>query len=170
MRPRAEGLGPLVAAFLRPGRLALRVNLIRQETESAMAAREYELGAAELEVLRVLWDQGESNVRDVLHTLHQHGRRIAYTTAQTMLARLEQKGFVISDRSEAAFRYRAAITRDQISRSRLRELLEQLYDGAAGQLVLQLVRTQRLKREELAELQRLIERLDGPQGGGRAGR
>lgn len=132
-----------------------------------MAAREYELGIAELEVLRVLWDQGHSNVREVMETLHDRGRRVAYTTVQTMLARLEQKGFVASDRSGAAFRYRAAISRDQISRSRLRELLDQLYDGAAGQLVLQLVRTQRLKREELAELQRLIERLDGPQTGGR---
>ena len=38
--------------------------------------------------------------------------------------------------------------------------MRQLYDGAAGPLVLQLVRTQKLSREEIAELQRLIEELD----------
>ncbi|MEW6251926.1 MAG: BlaI/MecI/CopY family transcriptional regulator [Planctomycetota bacterium] len=125
-----------------------------------MTAREYDLGPAELEVLKVLWEEGPGNVRAVLETLVHRGRSVAYTTVQTMLTRLEQKGFVRSDKSGPAFVYRAAITREQISRSRLKKLLEQLYDGAAGPLVLHLVKTQRLRPEELDELHRLVERLD----------
>ncbi len=45
-------------------------------------------------------------------------------------------------------------------KSRLRNLVAQLYDGAAGPLVLQLVRSERLKPEEIKELQKLIEDLD----------
>ncbi len=125
-----------------------------------MTAREYELGPAELEVLKVLWDDGPASVRQVLEALTARGRSVAYTTVQTMLTRLEQKEFARSDKSGPAFVYRATITREQISRSRLKKLLDQLYDGAAGPLVLQLVKTQRLRREELEELQKLIERLD----------
>jgi predicted transcriptional regulator len=40
-----------------------------------------------------------------------------------------------------------------------------LYDGAAGPLVLQLLRTERLTAEEIDELQKLIERLDSPVSG-----
>jgi len=130
-----------------------------------MPASEYELGDAELEVLKVLWDDGPAPVRAVLNALHARGRRVAYTTVQTTLTRLEQKGFVRSDRSGLAYVYRPSVSRERVSRSRLRVLLDQLYDGAAGPLVLQLVRTQRLKPEEIEELTQLIERLDAKDAG-----
>ena len=38
--------------------------------------------------------------------------------------------------------------------------MNQLYDGAAGPLVLQLVRTERLQRDEIEALQELIDKLD----------
>lgn len=125
-----------------------------------MARREYELGKGELEVLRALWEQGPGSVRDVLNYLHQRGRTVAYTTVQTVLSRLEQKGVVESDRSELAFVYRARVSRERFSQKRLRSLLDQLYDGAAGQLALQLVRTKKLTSDEVEELRRLIDQLD----------
>ena len=125
-----------------------------------MTEHEYELGSAELEVLKVLWDEGPGSVRKVREALHARARTVAYTTVQTMLTRLEQKGFVRADKSETAFVYRATISRAEISRTRLRKLLNQLYDGAAGQLVLQLLKTERLQPGEIEELQKLIEHLD----------
>jgi BlaI family penicillinase repressor len=125
-----------------------------------MADREYELGDAELEVLKVLWSLKQATVRDVLERLHERGRRVAYTTVQTVLTRLEQKGVVRSDKSGPAFVYRARVSRDRFSRGKLKALLAQLYDGAAGPLVLQLLRTERLRPDEIAELQKLIEKLD----------
>jgi predicted transcriptional regulator len=125
-----------------------------------VAEREYELGDAELEVLRVLWDAGPATVRDVWSRLRERGRNVAYTTVQTFLTRLESKGFVRADKSDLAYVYRPKVTRERISRSRLRSLLDQLYDGAAGPLVLQLVQSERLTPDELEQLQRLIEKLD----------
>ena len=125
-----------------------------------MTDRQYDLGVAELEVLKALWDEGPSTVRQVMEQLHRIGRKVAYTTVLTFLSRLEQKGFVRSDKSDLAYIYRASISRDRIRKTRLKELMRQLYDGAAGPLVLQLVRTQKLSREEITELQRLIEELD----------
>ncbi len=125
-----------------------------------MSERQYELGGAELEVLKVLWDTGPSTVRDVLNRLRDCGRRLAYTTVQTSLTRLEQKGFVRSDKSDLAHVFRARVTRDRVTRSRLKALLTQLYDGAAGPLVLQLVQSERLTAEEIEKLQDLIDELD----------
>lgn len=125
-----------------------------------MADRQYDLGAAELEALKALWDNGALTVRQVMNHLHDTGRKVAYTTVLTFLSRLEQKGFVTSDKSDLAYVYRAAVSRERVRRTRLRELVRQLYDGAAGPLVLQLVRTQKLSREEIDELHTLIEELD----------
>lgn len=125
-----------------------------------MSERELELAPAELDVLRALWDLGPATVRQVMQHLHDRGRRVAYTTVLTFLSRLEQKGYVRSDKSELAYVYRAKLSRERVSRSRLRSLIEQLYDGAAGPLVLQLVQSERLTPEEIETLQKLIERLD----------
>jgi predicted transcriptional regulator len=125
-----------------------------------MPPREADLADAELEVLATLWSEGPSTVRTVMNHLHARGRRLAYTTVLTFLARLEQKGFVTADKSGLAYVYRPAISRDRVSRGRIRRLLELFYDGAPAGLVLQLVREGRFSADDLAELQRLIERLD----------
>lgn len=125
-----------------------------------MAEPQYDVGTAELEVLKALWDRGPSTVRQVLAQLHAGGRQVAYTTALTFLTRLEQKGFVTSDKSELAYVYKPKVTRDRVRQSRLRTLVNQLYDGAAAPLVVQLIRTQRFSSDEIAELHDLIDRLD----------
>ena len=125
-----------------------------------MAHKRYQLGRAELEVLRALWLEGPATVRGVMEHLHGQGRKVAYTTVQTMLGRLEQKGFARSDKSGVAFVYRAKVSRERYSQSRLRTLLDQLYDGAAGPLALQLLRSERLTPEEIEELRKLIDELD----------
>jgi len=125
-----------------------------------MAMRQYDLGSSELEVLKVLWEEAPCTVRDVLNHLHERGRHVAYTTVQTLLTRLEQKNYVRSDKTGVAHVFRPRLTRDRVTKSRLKALVDQLYDGAAGPLVLQLVRTERLKPEEVEQLHELIEALD----------
>ncbi len=129
-----------------------------------MADKQYDIGKAEMEVLKTLWAHGPAPVREVLAQLHEHGRPVAYTTVQTLLTRLEQKGYVTSDKSDIAYVYRAKLTRDRVTRSRLKALVRQLYDGAAGPLVLQLIRSERFTPDEIGELQKLIERLDSGAG------
>lgn len=125
-----------------------------------MGQREYELGEAELQVLRALWDAGPATVRDVMKRLHADGRRVAYTTVLTFLTRLEQKGYVKSDKSDLAYVYRAAVSRNQVTRSRLKAVMDALFDGEAAPLVLQLMKTERFSAVELAELQKHIEQLE----------
>src|SRR3990172_11360762 len=119
-----------------------------------MAERHHDLGSAELEVLKALWEVGPTTVREVLNHLHEHGRRVAYPTVQTLLTRLEQKRYVASDKSDLAHVFRARVSRERVTQSRLKNLVEELYDGAAGPLVLQLVKTERLTPGKIEGLQK----------------
>ncbi len=85
-----------------------------------MPDQQYELGTAELEVLKALWDRGPATVREVMNCLHRQQRRVASTTVLTFLKRLEHKGFVASDKSGLAYVYRPTLTRNRVTRSRLR--------------------------------------------------
>lgn len=125
-----------------------------------MGLREYELGEAELQVLKALWDAGPATVREVMNRLHAAGKRVAYTTVLTFLTRLEQKGYVKSNKSDLAYVYRAAVSRNQVTRSRLKAVIDALFDGEAAPLVLQLMKTERFSTEELAELQRHIDHIE----------
>ncbi|HUF11505.1 MAG TPA: BlaI/MecI/CopY family transcriptional regulator [Longimicrobiales bacterium] len=98
-----------------------------------------ELSDAELEALKALWSIGPSQVREVMEALRAGGRDWAYTTAKTILDRLEAKGYARRDRSEAAHIYHPTVTRDDLARLRVGELRAELYDGAAAPLVRALV-------------------------------
>lgn len=125
-----------------------------------MGDKSFELSAAELDVLRVLWDVGPSTVRQVLDALRKRGKDWAYTTVLTFLTRMEQKGVVSSDKTGMAYVYRAALTRNRVRRERLKLLVDELYDGAAGPLVVQLLKSQPLNRDDIEALQKLIDELD----------
>jgi predicted transcriptional regulator len=124
-----------------------------------MTRRTPELGDAELEVLKALWDHEPATVREIRDILQRRGKKVAYTTVLTFLTRLEQKGCVRSDKSGHAYVYRAKVTRDRIIGSRIKDTMKQLFDGAAAPMVLHLIENEKFSPTELAELQKLIEDL-----------
>ena len=112
----------------------------------------------ELEVLKVLWDEGPTTVRGVDGVLRGRGLVLAYTTVQTMLNRLQGKGHVASQPKSGALVYRAESTRDDLLRDRLRDLADQLCEGASAPLVLTLVEGHRFSDEEIARFRAVLDR------------
>ena len=68
------------------------------------------LGPLESEVMDVLWNSAEGNVRDVVQNL---GRPLAYTTVMTTLDRLYKKGLLSRRKLERAFVYAPRLSRRQ---------------------------------------------------------
>ena len=127
-----------------------------------MEGREPSVSEAELEVLKVLWEHAAGTVREINAVLQEQGRRWAYTTVQTLLQRLEAKGFVHSDKSGSAHVYRAVVSREDLLSRRLRELANQFCNGTASPLLLALVGDNRLSAEEIKKLRRLLDELEPP--------
>jgi BlaI family transcriptional regulator, penicillinase repressor len=118
------------------------------------------LSEAEMEVLRVLWEQGPATVRQVNQSLRDQGRTWAYTTVQTLLQRLQLKGCVASETSGIAHVFRASASRDEIIRDRLKDVADQLCEGASAPLVLALVEGHRYSADEIARFRALLDRLE----------
>ena len=124
-----------------------------------MARRPQDVTDAELEVLRLLWDEGEATIRALADRLYPGGGTSEYATVQKLLERLEDKGHV-SHRSEGRVNvYTARIGREELVARRLRETAEQLCDGSLTPLLTHLVSAGRLTPEELRELRRMVDRL-----------
>ncbi|WP_406695098.1 BlaI/MecI/CopY family transcriptional regulator [Singulisphaera sp. Ch08] len=126
-----------------------------------MAKRPLTIPDSELDVLKVLWDRGQATVREVLETLRAAGRQWSYATVATLLDRLETKGVVTSDRSELAFVYRPAITTQEVRQKRVNNLVEKLYQGETGLLVLHLLKSHPLDARQAKEVQSVLEEMTG---------
>lgn len=124
-----------------------------------MARRIADISEAEMEVLKAVWDGGPGTVRDVDARLRPQKRRWAYTTIQTLLNRLEAKGYITSEKSAPAHVFRATVSRERFLRRRLRDLTNELCDGTATPLVMALVRGHRFSEEEIRKFRRLVDSL-----------
>lgn len=121
------------------------------------------ISETEQAVLKVLWDLESATVREVLAALNAQGHDWAYTTAQTLLTRLVNKGYVIADRSGPAHVYRAAVSRGELLQQRLTDLADTFCEGTASPLVLALVEGGQLTPEEIAQFRELLDKLEAEQ-------
>ena len=109
---------------------------------------------AELTVLKALWDDGPGTVRELLARL---GTDWAYTTLQTLLGRLEEKGHVRADRRGHAHRFTAVLDRDELAERHVDEVASSLLDGAVTPLVLRLVERGEFSPADIARFRQLLE-------------
>jgi BlaI family transcriptional regulator, penicillinase repressor len=125
---------------------------------------------SELDVIKVLWDRGQGTVREILETLKAAGRQWSYATVATLLDRLETKGMVTSDRSELAFVYRPAVSAQDVRQKRVSSLVDKLYQGEPGLLVLHLLKSHPLDPAQAKQVQALLQEMAGekPKGQGRS--
>jgi predicted transcriptional regulator len=105
----------------------------------------------ELEILKVLWEQGPSSVRSVHRQLAQH-EDLAYNTVQTLMRIMEDKGLVDHQVEGRTFVYTPRFSRDESTA----RFLDRVFDGAADQLVMSLLRTERIASEELERMETMI--------------
>ena len=119
---------------------------------------------AEREVLKVLWDDGPLAVRDALARLTERGLEWTRSTVITLLQRLERKGYVLSDKSQHAFIFRAAVSREQEMHLRMQDLAGELCGGDAVPLVLAFAERHRFSAEELARFREMIDSLEAKRG------
>ncbi len=130
-----------------------------------MARRPQDVTDAELDVLRVIWDEGSTTIRAIADRLYPDGGTSEYATVQKLLERLEDKGHVAHRTEGRTNVYRARMGRDDLVARRLRETAEQLCDGSLTPLLTHLVSAGRLSAEELRDLRQLVDRLSRETGG-----
>jgi len=107
----------------------------------------------ELEIMEVLWETGAANVQAVQQRLK---RELAYTTVQTMLNILHRKEKVKRELKDRAYFYKPAVSRRQVARQAVNDLVEHLFGGSAENLVMSLVETKHLTPEKLTRLNKLL--------------
>ncbi|HEX7955566.1 MAG TPA: BlaI/MecI/CopY family transcriptional regulator [Pyrinomonadaceae bacterium] len=119
----------------------------------------------ELEVMGALWELGSASVRELQERLPE-GKRPAYTTVQTIVYRLEEKGAVRRVKKVGnAHVFEPLVSRRATVRRLFGELLG-FFGGSPRTLMAQLVEAGHLTLEDLREAEETLERLGAGKGGG----
>jgi len=110
------------------------------------------LSKAEMRILEQYWKLGVRSVREILESLPAD-ERVAYTTVQTLIYRLEQKGALRRVKKIGnAQLFEPAIDRGTFRNGLMRELLD-LFGGSAPLLVSNLIETGSITLKDLQALE-----------------
>jgi predicted transcriptional regulator len=125
-----------------------------------MPTRSRDVSETELALLKLLWEQGPSTIRDLTDRLYPEGGVAGYATVQKLLERLETKRAVRRARRERVNVYTATVGREELIARRLQATADQLCEGSLTPLLTHLVGSRALDREEIGALREWVERLE----------
>ena len=121
------------------------------------------LSRGEMEVARALWELGTGTVRQVHEALSEQ-RGMEFSTVQTYLRRLEEKGYVRVRKEGRTRIYSAKVRARTVIRETLDDLVDRLFGGDTLPLMKHLIEDRKISDAELQELRSMIDRLE-EQGG-----
>jgi len=110
---------------------------------------------AETEVLTIVWHLGQATVQQVADQLPAD-RGIAYATVQTLLRRLEKKGYIKHRIEGKAHVFIPAARKEQVIQRSVRDFLDRLFGGDPLPLVQHLAAHGHITAEDIERLKDLI--------------
>ncbi len=126
-----------------------------------MATPKQELSAAEWEIMQVIWYNNKPLVvRDVLERAYPNAEK-AYTTVQTLMNILVDKGFLRRKKVGMVNFYSVAVSRENVLRKSLSTLASRMFQGSFGAMASFLVSSAPLRPEEIQALKKLLDEQSG---------
>jgi predicted transcriptional regulator len=113
---------------------------------------------SELEILQILWKRQHATVREVHEELSQY-KESGYTTTLKLMQIMFEKGIVVRDDSSKTHIYTPNISRDNTQKQLVGKMVNSLFGGSTTQLVMQALGSTAPSKEELDEIQQLLDNL-----------
>src|SRR5579862_4653829 len=123
--------------------------------------RRTKLSKLEQQILEALWARGSASIREIQEAFPEP--RPAYTTIQTTVYRMEGKGAVRRLRKIGnAHIFEPIVARD-VTRHQLLDQILSFFGGRAQPMMAQLAEAGKLTREDVRELEKIIEKVEAQQ-------
>lgn len=125
-----------------------------------MSKSTQDVADAELAVLKVLWKEKSSTVRNIAETLYDSAAKSQHSTVQKLLDRLKAKGFVARDATVWPHVFRPAVEESELIDRRLQQTADKYCEGSMQPLLTHLLRGRKMSKEDRDSLRGLLDELD----------
>jgi len=115
---------------------------------------------SELEILQVLWKHGPSTVRFVNDQLNEQKREVQYTSTLKLMQIMVEKGLLDRDDSQMKHVYSPAAEESKTKSFLLEKFVQNMYNGSASSLMMQLLGNKNTSKKELDAIKELIKKMD----------
>lgn len=122
------------------------------------------LSAAQVEIMEIVWQHREVSVTEVQQHLQTLDRDLARNTVQTMMVRMEEKGWLSHRNVGRTFLYRATNPKDVSLGNEVKRLLDDSFQGSVESLVNSLLETTTLRKGEAGRIRKLIDEAEKRKG------
>ena len=112
---------------------------------------------AETEILRRVWQLKSATVQEICDSVTSE-RSANYATVQTLLRRLEKKGYVQHKKQGKAHVFSAAAKQEDVIKRTVGDFVERLFGGDPLSLMLHLADQSELEPADIKRLKKLIEK------------
>lgn len=112
---------------------------------------------SELKVMEVLWREGDTTAKRIAEILKEQ-INWSKTTTYTIIKRCLDKGAL--ERREPNWVCHPLVTIEQAREYHTTELINKMYNGAAGQLVASLLEQRTLSKDEIEQLKEIVRELE----------
>lgn len=116
-----------------------------------------ELSSNQLEIMQVIWESKETTVSEVWESLLLN-RQVARNTVLTLMDRLTQKGWLTRRLRDGIHHYSATVARKQTLGDMVNQMVEKAFAGSSEDLVLALLESRGLTKDEHKRIQTLIQK------------
>lgn len=116
------------------------------------------MSKAETEIARIVWQLKTASARQVHDALD--GKKIDFSTVQTYLTRLEEKGYIRSKKEGRAKVFSARANPASVIRDTVREMVDLLFDGDALPMMRHLIEDANMTAEEVESLKEMLDEMD----------
>jgi predicted transcriptional regulator len=114
----------------------------------------------ELEILQILWLKGPVAVKDVHEALGGEDQN-GYTTILKLLQIMLEKGLVTRQKSGKLHLYKAVASQENTRQQIIDKMIETVFQGSAAQLVMSALGNKKSSKEDLMEIKKYLEKLEG---------
>jgi len=114
---------------------------------------------SELEILQLLWQNGESTVRQINDLLNKK-REVGYTTTLKLMQIMLEKKLVERDANQRTHIYSASVTEGDTQKKLLERFVDATFRGSSLKLVMQALGNHETTQEELEEIKDLIKKIE----------
>ncbi len=115
---------------------------------------------AELEILQVLWEHGPSTVRFVNEELAKQ-KEVGYTTTLKIMQIMTEKQLVKRNEENRTHIYEANVSEEATQQHLLDKFMDLAFRGSAMKLVMQALGNRKTSKEELAQIRKLLDKIEG---------
>ncbi len=112
----------------------------------------------EMEILQVLWEKGNSTVREVHEALDK--KESGYTTTLKLMQIMHEKGLVDRDTSAKTHVYRALINKETTQQHLVKKMIDNVFNGSAARLVMQALGNKSASKEEIDLIKEYLDKLE----------